>query len=149
MIVFLDQMKNKKYPSKYSNGKMVSASQYISELICEKKAHIENKDLNYRFWTNKEWSVFYKNQIATANKLLEKYSGTAIIKALNHNKAFKVYSLRSPILLPLIKEEEKKLTQENKSLTKELERKEEVTFNKSISAKNILSKLKDLDHGNQ
>ena len=141
-------MTNKRYPSKYSNGKMISASQYISELICEKKAKFDNKDLGYRFWTNKEWSTFYKNQIATANKLLKDYTDTAIIKALNHSKAFKIYSLRSPYLVPIIKDEEKKLAQENKKLTKELERKAEVRFNKSISTKNILSKLKDLEDGN-
>jgi len=45
-----------KYISKYSNGKQVSAAQYITELICENKARIEQKDLHYRFWNNKEWS---------------------------------------------------------------------------------------------
>ena len=41
------------YPSRYSNGKTVSAAQYITELICEHKANIEKLDLHYKFWTNK------------------------------------------------------------------------------------------------
>ena len=42
-----------KYPSKYSNNKTVSAAQYITEIICEKKAKREGKDLHYIFWLNK------------------------------------------------------------------------------------------------
>jgi hypothetical protein len=141
-------MTNNKYPSKYSNGRTVSAAQYITELICEKKAKIDNKDLHYKFWTNKEWSGFYKNQIASANKLLKTYSANAIIKALNNDKAKKVYSLRSPFLVPIIKDEEDKLSRVNTKLTKELERKKTVKFNQTSNNKNhILSKLKDIDNG--
>ena len=46
------------YISKYSNGKEVSDAQYITEIICEKKAKREKKDLHYRFWLNKEWENF-------------------------------------------------------------------------------------------
>jgi len=145
---FLDLMTTKKYPSKYSNGKTVSAAQYITELICENKAKIDNKDLHYKFWSNKDWAGYYKNQIATANKLLGKYTDTAIIKAIHNDKAKKVYSLRSPVLLKIIEEEEKKLSRVNKKLTKELERKTEVKFNKTQTNKNhIISKLKDIDNG--
>ena len=45
-----------------------------SEIICEKKAKATKKDLHYRFWTHKEWEKFYKDQIATAHKLLKKYT---------------------------------------------------------------------------
>ena len=70
-----------KYISKYSNGKEVTAAQYITEIICEKKAKIDKVDLHFRFWTTKKWDKFYRNQIGTANKLLEQYSDKAIIKA--------------------------------------------------------------------
>ena len=60
-----------KFISRYSNNKEVSAAQYIVELICEKKAKFKKKDLHYRFWVNKEWSAYYRNQIATANKLVK------------------------------------------------------------------------------
>lgn len=140
-------MINKKYPSKYSNGKTVSAAQYITELICEKKAIIDKKDLYYRFWTNKEWSQFYKNQIASANKLLIKYSEIAIIRALSNAKASKIYSLRAPYLISIIMDEQKKLDQENKILTKNILRKDEVRYKDSNgSNKGILSKLKDIDN---
>lgn len=37
---------NHKFPSRYSNGKQVSAAQYITELICENKAKINKEDQN-------------------------------------------------------------------------------------------------------
>jgi len=142
--------KMKKYPSKYSNGKSVSAPQYITELICEKRAKYLSKDLGYKFWTNKEWSVFYRNQIASANKLLKTFSDTAIIKALNNPKTSKIYSLRAPHLVAIIEMEEKILMSQNTTLTKKLERKDDIDFHQKQfkNKRNIISKLKDLDNGN-
>ena len=87
-------MNNPKYPSRYSNGKLVSAAQYITEIICENKARIDKLDLHFRFWTNKKWSRFYRDQIATANKLLKNFDSKAIVKALNDTAAKNIYSLR-------------------------------------------------------
>jgi hypothetical protein len=139
----------KKYLSKYSNGKQVSAAQYITELICEKKAEKEKRDIGYKFWVNKEWSAFYRNQIATANKLLKTYSDTAIVKALNNPKTARTYSLRAPFLIPIIESEQKKIDSANQTLTKNFDRKESIKFNhNSKNKKNIISKLKDIDDGN-
>lgn len=140
-------MADKKYPSKYSNGKSVSSAQYITEIICEKKAKIDKKDLHYRFWVSPEWQLFYRNQIATANKLIKKYDDVSVIRALNNPKASKIYSLRAPFLESIIHEEQVKLDSENKNLTIDLSRKENIKFSRS-SKKNtgILSKLKDIDN---
>lgn len=138
----------KQYPSKYSNGKFVSAAQYITELICEKKAKIFKQDLHYRFWQNKEWSQFYRNQIGTANKLLTQYSCSAIVKALNSTKAEKIYSLRHPLLSSMIEAEEKKLESQNLDLTIDIQRPSTVKFNQQKKNSNsIISKLKDIDNG--
>lgn len=141
-------MSIKKYPSKYSNGKSVSAAQYITEIICEQWAKKNKKDLHYRFWLNKDWSAFYRNQIASANKLLEKYTDTAIIRALSNVKASKIYSLRAPHLAAIIEEEERKLKTENKQLTISMDRIEDIKFGDKTSkqSKNIFSKLKDIDN---
>jgi len=137
-----------KYPSKYSNGKLVSAAQYITEIICENKAKLTGQDLHYRFWANKTWSAYYRNQIGTANKLLEKHSETAIVRALNTKEASKIYSLRAPHLIPIKEQQEQILESQNKSLTLEFDRKEDKTYKTSEnSKKGILSKLKDLDDG--
>lgn len=139
---------NKQYISKYSNNKKVSAAQYIVELICEHKAKKDKLDLHYRFWLNKDWSSYYKNQISSAYKLVKLYDDTAIIRALKNDKAAKIYSLRAPHLIPIIEEEQKKLEAENKNLTVELNRVKNVKFGSQPKKKNnIFSKLKDIDNG--
>jgi hypothetical protein len=134
------------YISKYSNGKEVSAAQYITEIICEKQAKREKKDLHYRFWLNKEWEKFYKGQIGTAHKLLKNYDAKAIIRALNNPKTRNTYSLRAPYLLPVIKSEQKKLATENNKLSKPIERTDGKIFRKTKTKNNILSKLEEIDN---
>lgn len=133
------------YPSRYSNGKKVSAAQYITELICENKAKQDKLDLHHRFWLNPEWSKYYRNQIGTANQLLKKYSPKAIIKALQDNKAQKIYSLRAPHLIAIIDQYQSVVDSENKEFTKEIERKEVKTYRKEKPKTSLLSKLKELD----
>lgn len=135
-----------KFVSRYSNNKQVSAAQYITEIICEKKAKLDGQDLHFRFWTSKKWATYYRNQIGSANKLLLKYSETAIVKALNTKEASKIYSLRAPHLIPIIEQQSKILESQNSSLTLEFDRKENKTF-KTNTSKGILSKLKDIDDG--
>lgn len=134
-----------KYISKYSNGKPVSAAQYITELICENKAKKDKKDLHYRFWTTKCWERYYKDQIASAYKLLKKYDAKAIISALKSGEGQKVYSLRAPFLEPIIEEMVTKIGAENTILSKELDRSEKRTFRNAHQKSNIISKLKDLE----
>ena len=137
----------KKYPSKYSNGKNITAAQYITEIICENRAKILKKDLHYRFWVSKEWSKYYRNQIGSANKLLEKYTDTAIVKALKNPAASKIYSLRAPHLIPMIEKEQTILESQNQTLLLQINRKSEPSFGiNSVSNKSILSKLKELDN---
>lgn len=134
------------YISKYSNGKKVSDAQYITEIICEHKAQRDKKDLHYRFWLNKEWEKFYKNQIASAHKLLKKYTAKAIVAALNNPKTKNTYSLRSPFLVPVIESEQKIIDSQNQTLSKPIDRAEPTTFRKSKTKKNILSELEDIDN---
>lgn len=137
------------YISKYSNDKVVSEAQYITEIICEHKATIEKRDLHFKFWLNKEWAKFFRDQIATANKLLKKYSAKAIIKALNSPKAIKIYSLRAPHLVGIIKEFEEKIAEDAKkeSVDKVVERADINNYRSrsNSSGKNIISKLKELE----
>lgn len=137
----------KKYISKYSNNKEVTPAQYITEIICENKAKKDGMDLHYKFWTNKTWSKFYRDQIASANKLVKKYSHLSIIRALKRPQASKIYSLRAPHLIPIIEDEEQKLKSENTDITLDLKRSSNVTFGiNNPKTKNIFSKLKDLDN---
>jgi hypothetical protein len=137
---------NNKYLSKYSNGKYVSQAQYITEIICENKAVKDKTDLHYKFWTTKKWSSFFRNQIASAHKLLENYRASAIIKALTSNEGKKIYSLRAPHLKEIIEKKVLEIEQENKKLTKTYNRSTDITFKKNITNNNILSKLRNLDN---
>lgn len=137
----------KKYPSKYSNGKSVSAAQYISEMICERIAKKDKKDLHYRFWLSPEWEKQYKGQIAAANKLLQKYDYKAIVAGLLSPSGQKIYSLRAPHLGDIIERESKKIqTQSNKSknIERNLFEEGKTQIRKST---NILDKLKEIDDG--
>ena len=137
------------YPSRYSNGKSVSAAQYITELICEHKAQKDKLDLHYRFWLNKTWSTYYKNQIGSANKLLKNYSAKAIIRALNDTRASKIYSLRAPHLISIIDEYQ---TQENNQIVSDnidpINRSNNIIFGRNNKINNIVSKLRNLDDEN-
>jgi hypothetical protein len=135
-----------KFISRYSNNKEVSAAQYIVELICEKKAKIEKKDLHYRFWLTKEWEKYYKNQIATAHKLVKKYNPIAIVKALQDSKTAKTYSLRAPFLKSIIEQHQQILESQNKEFSKSIDRSDHKTYKKNQPSKNILSTLEDIDN---
>jgi hypothetical protein len=138
---------DKKYISKYSNNKEVTPAQYITEIICENKAKKDGSDLHYRFWLSPKWNKFYRNQIASANKLVAKYNDIAIVKALKQPKASGIYSLRAPHLIPIIEEEQEKLDKINNDITVDLTRHINIKFG-SINNKhnNIFSKLKDIDN---
>jgi len=148
LVIFLGQGIMDKYISKYSNGKSVSAAQYITELICENKAKKDKLDLHYRFWTNKKWEVYYRNQIAAAHKLLEKYKPKSIIKALKSKQAEKIYSLRAPHLPAIIEQQEQMIESENTILSLDINRDDKKTYRKDTNPnnKNIISKLRNLDY---
>lgn len=138
---------NNKFPSRYSNGKQVSAAQYITELICENKAKINKEDLSYKFWTTPKWEKYYKNQISSANKLIKKYNPLAIVKALKDSKAERIYSLRAPHLLAIIEKYQEQIDAMNKSFTLEIDRQTNKTYKKDKIQKNIISKIKEIDNG--
>lgn len=134
-----------KFPSKYSNGKEVTAAQYLAEMICERVAKKNKKDLHYRFWLNKEWEKEYKGQIAAANKLLQKYDIKHIISALLTNHGQKIYSLRAPHLVDMIIAASK-VKVETKPVP-DVERHIDSIGKTNNSKRNILDKLKDIDNG--
>jgi hypothetical protein len=134
-----------RYKSKYSQ-KSVTAAQYVTETICEHKALREKKDLYYRFWINKEWSRFFRNQIATANKLIEQYGEKAVIRALNDSRSKRIFSLRAPSLVNTIKEKVREVEKENQTLTQKFDRNKSTEFRKTKNKKSIFDKLEDIDN---
>jgi hypothetical protein len=136
-------MIQKKYPSKYSNGKTVSGAQYITEIVCENKALKEKKDLHFRFWTEPYWEKFFKNQIASANKLLKLYDPMDVAKALKTPAGQKIFSLRAPHLNKMIETEETKRKTRNSQSFVPIERKEHLLIKEYQPKKNILDLLQE------
>lgn len=136
----------KKYLSKYSNGKEVTAAQFITEIICERIAKKNKQDLHYKFWISKEWQKQYKGQIGSANNLLKKYDPKDIIDALLSKEGSRIYSLRAPHLSGIIEsiansKSNKSIPSKKNIIRNFLE--EGKTENKK---RNILDKLKDIDN---
>jgi hypothetical protein len=135
-----------RYPSRYSPDGWVHSAQYVTELICEKKAKVDKKELPLRFWTLPEWLKFYKYQIMLANRLIKKYGEHAVIAALRDNRTWKTYSLRSPFIERIIAEYGKK-AELSRQLAQEIEYdfSEKQTFDSNNEKKSIISKLKELE----
>ena len=133
-----------KYPSRYSPDGWVSAPQYITEFVCEKKARKDNKELPIKFWEIAECRIYFRYQITLANKLLKDFPEEAIIAALKDNRCWKTYSLRSPFLHSIIKEKEA-LIQERESVDYNVVKSEEVKYKTNNNKKSIISKLRELD----
>jgi len=137
-----------KYPSRYSPNGWVSGQQYITELICEKKASYDKKELPIKFWDLKEWNSFYRYQITLASSLVKKYGEEAVIAALKDNRCYKTYSLRSPVLKSVIEEHHakqeacRKVAKED--LSYDFDSKE--SFASNNNKKSIVSKLQDLEN---
>lgn len=142
-----------RYPSRYSPLSYVHAAQYVTELICEKKAKSDNKDggkeLPLKFWeSSKEWLKFYKYQIMLANRLIKEFGEHSIIAALHDKRMFKTYSLRSPFLEKIIKEyvvKENLAKEIMRSKTIEFNRSDDKTFGQEKKKNSIISKLKGLE----
>lgn len=90
------------YPSLYSIGSYISAPQFLGELVCQRAAYKENKELPQKFWDLPKWRKFLVFQIAQANRLLKRYKAEVIIKALRDPKGRSIYSLGAPHLKGLL-----------------------------------------------
>lgn len=98
-----------KMPSRYSPGKDVTPAQFITELICEKKAAQDDDELPIQYWKIKKWQRYFQSQVTAAHKLVKKYPPDQIIRALQRIDAKTIYSLRNPYLIKLIKQETREI----------------------------------------
>ena len=87
------QTEKSRYPSRYSPQKFVTAAQYILELVCEKRALKDKKELPIKFWNLPEWASLFKSQLRKCHALLKQYDEKAIIAAI---KGSNIYSLHAP-----------------------------------------------------
>ena len=141
-------MSSSKYPSRYTHGdKKVTAAQYLAEVVCERQAQKDKKELPKQFWNLPHWKKKFTSQLFAARGLLKLYDEAVIIKAVKAEKARYIYSLRAPTLDDIIKE-----CQHTLELGK-AKSKDANVVRKDITAKprehrvenNILGRLSELD----
>jgi hypothetical protein len=141
------------YESRFGAG-WISASQYLAENMCARKARSQNNALAPLFWKDPYWEREFRLQLKHANELLETFSVEAIIKGLRHNDAKRIYSLGlKSVLVPLIRREQKQIEYQQDQLARQVqEQKDEepikldYTVRKTFSTKRSkLQQLRDLD----
>lgn len=142
ITVAKQRSKKSNYKSRYG-GEYISAAQYLTELICEKRGEYEGNDLPAQFWRMDKWSRFFREQVGAANDLLSRYSDKAIIAAVGKLK--RLYSLRNPLVEQYCKEEQAKLNVLDKMERTVIPELNEGATHKPFVKAGKLGKLRDLE----
>lgn len=134
--------------SKYTSpDKKITPAQKIAEIIMERAIIAKGKTPPVRFWRLAAYKKDFVWQVILANRLLTRYSESAILRAVQSQAARTITSLANRRLIPLIEAEQHKLELMNSSLSNceaeplDTAEKQRETFVRSTS---ISSKLKGL-----
>lgn len=135
--------------SKYkhmSTGDHCTCAAYVAEILCIRKAEIENKgSLPYKFWNKKPWDWTFKRQLLVATNILKEYSEAALVKAIHSDEFKGIFSLNNPRALTIIKKYEK-IIQEEIDKNQKLEVIEQAQTRKTTyGKKSSLNKLRSLE----
>lgn len=138
------------YQSRYGGGWITSA-QYIAEVMCERLAKKDKKDLPVKFWNTPTWKRAFLQQVLAANTVLKLFKPQAILAALR--REWKAFSLRAAWLTPVFQEEQSKLENQQQAIEEKETVKVEATVVKTdekprptfYQKKSVLNKLRDLD----
>lgn len=98
----------KPHLSRYAGG-YISHAQFLAEIMCERRAGLDRRQLPLRFWDNKDDGVYFMKQLRAANTLLERYGPEAVLSGVNLPEAKKCYSLTAPWLAPILFKEAERL----------------------------------------
>ena len=91
---------SKKYKSIYGSENLLTAAQYLAELIAKRRSKKKGLSLPDRFWSNngteyKYWKNVIVSENIHANKLLKKYDEDCVIKAFNSYECEKILSIKN------------------------------------------------------
>ena len=102
-------MSEPRYPSRYGEKRMVTVAQYLAELMCERRAKQEKRNLPPQFWQNEIWKKIFLQQVVSANNLLKRLDpertgvGAKALSAFLRSEQGKgIYSLSPAWILPLV-----------------------------------------------
>jgi hypothetical protein len=134
------------YKSKYTlEDKTVTAAQYLAELMCERNARLDGKELPHKFWESREWNQIFRRHVTQCNRLLKKYREDAVIAAFFDDRTKSFISFGNPRYVRVIKEHEANLKAlDNKPL--EVIKAQPISLpRKPIGNKSPLTKLKEFE----
>lgn len=139
--------------SKYqheSTGEYCTCAAYVAEIMCKRNAENKNEgSLPYKFWNSGKWKWTFTRQLIAANKLIEKFSERALVRAVSSPEFNRIFSLNHPKCSSIIKRYQLLLIEEDKN-RQELEVKPDPKRRKkSYGKKNLLSKLRQYENGEE
>lgn len=134
-----------RFPSKYAPNTYITAQQYVLELICERQARFNKKELPLYFWRDKEWANTYKRWLRQVHKLSKQYSAKAILAALQDKENKYKWSLNTDFMKDSIKKHHEKILEQEKNRANlvPITVAEGESFRESKPG--IIDKLKELD----
>lgn len=140
--------------SKYkheSTGDHCTCAAYIAEIMCKRNAENKNQgSLPYKFWNRKPWNWTFRRQLYTANNLIKDFSEEAVVKAVNSDEFRGIFSLNHPKVIGIIRKYKLLLDEEKSKPKQEIEVKKDAKVRKnSYRGKNILSKLRNIENGEE
>jgi hypothetical protein len=138
--------------SKYKHqttGDYCTCSQYIAELMCLKNAQFKNTgSLPYKFWNVKPWSWTFLKQKMMADKLINEYGESVVIKAITSDDFKSIFSLSNKKCTLIFKKYQEIEKSKQQQEIKPIQVNESATVRKkTFGNKNTLSKLRGLDGG--
>lgn len=100
--------KDEKFKSKYAIDTYITPAQYLAEIMCERIARRDGKQLPFRFWQTDNWKKTFQLQAIQANKWLKDYPMAVIFAGLRRPEAQKIYSFGAKAMLKPILDREQK-----------------------------------------
>lgn len=97
------------YPSPRGDSRWVTATQYLAELMCIRRAKADKKELPHLFFKTKPWDAIYRFQVASANRIVKLLdpektgSGAkALSRFLKSERGKNAYSLAGKWIMPFV-----------------------------------------------
>lgn len=107
----------KKYQSLMGAKGLITAPNYLAELIILKRANKKGINLPHRIWDKqfkgseyKYWHNSYFGELVYASAILEQFDEDCVIEAFNHNECELILSLKNEKLYRISKEIQDKKT---------------------------------------
>ena len=133
-----------------STGDYCTCAQYVAAIMCKRNAENRNEgSLPHKFWNSGKWRWTYQRQVIAANKILEKYSEKALVRAVNSPEFKNIFSLNHPNCIGIINKYELLLVEEQNNRQDIEVKKDPKRRNKSYGKKNLLSKLRQYENGEE